>query len=139
MLGRSESRTGSWRVLGAWGLSWVLAASSVWAQSDGQAAQRGQVLLLKHQESGCILCHRIPGLPSSAELGPDLAGVASRYLPSELFERIADARRFNPDTRMPPTLSAAHLQRVAPEWRDKTLLTPQQVSDLVAYLQRHAR
>jgi len=119
----------------------VWAASFAWAgeaASDASVA-RGQALLLHHQVSGCVLCHRIPGVPSRAEIGPDLAGVASRFDGQALFDRIADARVFQPQTLMPPTLSSHTLRQVAPEWQGKTLLMPDQVHDIVAYLMAHAR
>ena len=109
------------------------------AWANDAATERGRALLLNHQASGCVLCHRIPGLASRAELGPDLAGVASRLDAKALFDRIADARRQQPQTLMPPALSEDNLRHVAPEWQGKTLLAPQQVHDIVSYLMAHAR
>ncbi|MFZ4651764.1 MAG: sulfur oxidation c-type cytochrome SoxX [Rubrivivax sp.] len=96
--------------------------------------QRGQALLLKRHDSGCILCHEVPGIAQGGNLGPPLAGLASRYSAEELRARIADARVFNPATIMPPTRSTAGLQRVAPAFQGQTVLTQQGLEDIVAYL-----
>ncbi|MEY4285401.1 MAG: sulfur oxidation c-type cytochrome SoxX [Pseudomonadota bacterium] len=127
----------AWPSLVVLALSGVVHPMPAWAEDA--AAERGKALLLRHQESGCVLCHRIPGLASRAELGPDLAGVASRMAATDLFDRIADARTLNPNTIMPPTLSNQHLRQIAPEWQGKTLLVPAQVHDIVAYLMAYAR
>jgi sulfur-oxidizing protein SoxX len=56
-----------------------------------------------------------------------------------LRQRIADARRFNPYTIMPPYLSTEGLQEVAAAYRGQTVLTPQGLDDIVAYLMLMAR
>ena len=103
------------------------------AQPLGDIA-RGRALLLQRQESGCILCHVLPGLPPGGALGPPLHGLASRYNSSELFQRIADARRVNPETIMPPYLSTEGLHNVARAQVGKTVLSEQALADIVAYL-----
>lgn len=97
-------------------------------------ASRGRALLLQRQETGCILCHAVPGLPPGGALGPPLDGLAQRYGSEELRLRIADARRFNPDTIMPPTRSTEGLHNVARAQAGKTVLTEQALADIVAYL-----
>jgi sulfur-oxidizing protein SoxX len=49
-------------------------------------------------------------------------------------ERIADMRRFNPATVMPPFRSTDGLRQVAPAWAGKPALSEQQLDDIVAYL-----
>ena len=101
---------------------------------------RGRALLLDRQETGCILCHVLPGLqPGGAgavggNIGPDLSGLGQRYSRDDLRLRIADARRFNPDTVMPPYLSTAGLHNVARAQAGKTVLSEQALADIVAYL-----
>ena len=109
------------------------AAPTALAAPPGDAA-RGRALLLQRQESGCILCHVLPGLPPGGALGPPLHGLASRYNSSELFQRIADARRVNPETIMPPYLSTSGLHNVARAQVGKTVLSEQALADIVAYL-----
>jgi L-cysteine S-thiosulfotransferase len=109
------------------------AAPAAQAAPPGDAA-RGRALLLQRQESGCILCHVLPGLPPGGALGPPLHGLASRYNSSELFQRIADARRINPETIMPPYLSTEGLHNVARAQVGKSVLSEQALADIVAYL-----
>lgn len=103
------------------------------SQTTGDAA-RGRALLLQRQDSGCILCHVVPGLPGGGELGPSLIGLAQRYNPGTLSLRIADARRYNPDTIMPPYRSTEGLRNVARQQVGRTVLSEQGLADIVAWL-----
>ena len=117
-----------------------------WSPSGGQQAgvtamlapaaspERGRALLLHRQDTGCVLCHHIPGLPAGGALGPSLQGLAERSTPAQARERIADARRFNPQTIMPPYLSTEGLHKVAAPYQGQTVLTPQALDDIVSYL-----
>ena len=89
---------------------------------------------MQRQETGCILCHVVPGLPQGGALGPALNGLAQRYDRDELQGRIADARRYNPQTIMPPYFSTEGLQNVARAQTGRTVLSDQGLADIVAYL-----
>lgn len=108
------------------------------AQEPGRpsvgSVERGRAMLLQRQDTGCVLCHQIPGLPAGGSLGPSLHGLAQRSTPEQVRERIADARRFNPATLMPAYLSTEGLYNVATPYRGKTILTVQAVEDIVSYL-----
>ena len=120
------------------GLALGLAGCAAWAQdqpSQGPALpERGRALLLQRQDTGCVLCHQIPGLPAGGALGPSLQGLAQRSTPWQARARIADARRFNPQTIMPAYLSTEGLHNVAAPYRGQTVLTPQALDDIVSYL-----
>jgi sulfur-oxidizing protein SoxX len=117
--------------------SWLalltLATLPAWAAQPGDPA-RGRALLLQRQDSGCILCHVVPGLPPGGNLGPPLEGLAARYNSDTLRLRIADARSVNPDTVMPPYLSTEGLHNVARARVGQTVLGEQALADIVAYL-----
>jgi sulfur-oxidizing protein SoxX len=83
----------------------------------------------------CLLCHALTaaGDANQGNLAPPLAA-AARLTPKELRERIADMRRFNPDTVMPPFRTTDDLRDVAPAWAGRPALTEQQLDDIVAYL-----
>jgi L-cysteine S-thiosulfotransferase len=104
------------------------------AHAEPASPERGRALLLQRQDTGCILCHQIPGLPVGGELGPSLHGLAQRSTPAQMRERIADARRFNPQTIMPAYLSTEGLHNVAKPYRRQTVLTPAALDDIVSYL-----
>ena len=104
-----------------------------------EAARRGYQLLLQRQDSGCVLCHRIPGLPVGGDIGPSLEGLSVRSRAPEVRERIVDPRRFNPLTLMPAYLSLTGLTNVAQAYQGKTILTEQGLDDIVAYLMQSDR
>ena len=108
-------------------------ASVAVAAPPGDAG-RGRALLLDRQATGCVLCHVVPGLPLGGALGPPLAGVAQRLTGDDLRLRIADARRFNPETIMPPYFSSEGLHNVARAQSGHTVLSEQALADIVAYL-----
>lgn len=121
---------------------WALACSAGWGWSLAQMPQapqvgspeRGKALLLQRQDSGCVLCHQVPGLPAGGALGPSLSGLAERSTPAQARERIADARRMNPQTIMPAYLSTEGLHKVASPYKGQTILTAQGLEDILSYL-----
>jgi L-cysteine S-thiosulfotransferase len=105
------------------------------AAQPGDAA-RGRAIVASRQAGLCLLCHPAP-IPEDrfqGTLAPDLAGAGSRWTAGQLRARIVDARTLNPQTIMPAYYRSESLTRVAPALRGKTLLTAQQVEDVVAYL-----
>jgi sulfur-oxidizing protein SoxX len=96
--------------------------------------ERGRKLLLNRQETGCVLCHVVPGLKDGGDMGPSLVGVSERLSPDMLRQRIADPRLINPDTFMPAYFSTKGLHNVAKALKGKTVLTEQGLEDIVAYL-----
>ncbi|HEX7052692.1 MAG TPA: sulfur oxidation c-type cytochrome SoxX [Burkholderiales bacterium] len=112
-------------------LALLLLPVAAWAGD----AERGRAIATARAEAGCILCHAIPGAAGPAgDLGPSLAGVASRLSAAEMEARIVDASRFNPDTVMPPYGRTEGLHQVAEQYRGKPLLSDAQIDDVVAFL-----
>ena len=99
-------------------------------------ASRGRAIVASRQSGLCLLCHTgpIPEDRFQGNLAPDLSGAGARWSAGQLRLRMADARRLNPHTIMPAYHRSEGLQRVAPAWRGKTLLTAQEIEDVVAYL-----
>ncbi len=106
---------------------------------DAASIERGRALLANRHETGCVLCHVVPGFSAGGELGPSLAGVAQRGGAALLRQRIADARQFNPHTIMPVYGNASGLQSVAPAHQGQPVLSAQGLDDIVAYLMAVAR
>jgi len=52
----------------------------------------------------------------------------------QIRQRLVDPARFNPKTIMPAYSRTEGLTRVAPSLRGKTLLSQEQIEDVVAYL-----
>jgi sulfur-oxidizing protein SoxX len=110
----------------------------VLASLSGQPGDpvRGRALVVSRQEGLCILCHSgpFPEERFQGNLAPDLAASAARLSPAQLRARIVDASRFNPDTIMPSYFRTENLRRVAPQFAGKTILTAQEIEDVVAFL-----
>ena len=125
---------------------WLLAVLAlspvVWAADTMPAtpsaatadATRGRKLLLARQDTGCILCHQLPGFKEGGEMGPSLTGVGERLSSEQIRQRIADPRVLNPQTFMPAYFSTAGLHNVAKSLQGKTVLTEQGLEDIIAYL-----
>jgi sulfur-oxidizing protein SoxX len=98
-------------------------------------ASRGRTLVLD-RASTCILCHSgpFPETRFQGDLAPSLAGAGSRWSEGQLRLRLVDASRLNAATIMPSYYRVAGLVRVAPAWRDKPILSAEQIEDIVAYL-----
>ena len=96
----------------------------------------GRAIVASRNVGLCLLCHSgpFPEDKFQGNMAPDLSGVGARLGEGQLRLRIVDARRFNPDTIMPPFYSVDDVTRVAPAFRGKPVLTAVEVEDVVAYL-----
>ena len=96
---------------------------------------RGRAIVVK-RESTCLLCHSgpFPEERFQGDLSPDLKGVGARWTQGQLRLRLVDASRLNPATIMPSYYRVKGLNRVAPAWRGKPILSAEQIEDVVAYL-----
>ncbi len=98
--------------------------------------EKGREAAVGRRKGNCLACHVMP-IPEEqfhGEVGPSLEGVGSRYSEGELRLRIVDPKVLNPDTIMPAFYKADGLHRVAKKHKGKTMLTAQEVEDIVAYL-----
>ncbi len=105
-------------------------------------AERGRAIVAQRQQGLCLLCHSgpIPEERFQGNLAPPLDGAGSRYTAAQLRLRVADARRLNPASLMPPFHAVPDAaiearQRVGAAWRGQPILDAQQLEDVVAYLQ----
>lgn len=97
-------------------------------------ANAGRNLLVKRENANCILCHGIPEVRFSGNLAPPLTGVGARLSAAQLRLRVADNAKVNPNTIMPSYYRSEGFVDVAAQYRGKTVLTAQEVEDVVAYL-----
>jgi len=111
----------------------AIPASLTGAKGD---AARGRGIVADRNVGLCVLCHSgpFPEVRQQGTLAPDLRGVATRLTEGQVRLRIVDSSRANPATIMPPYFQADGLTRVAPAFKGKTLLTAEQIEDVVAYL-----
>jgi sulfur-oxidizing protein SoxX len=99
----------------------------------GQPA-RGRSIVVNRDQGGCTLCHEVPGETRFGNVAPPLSGAGARLSVPQLRLRVADSSRVNPATPMPAYYRAEGLVQVAAAYRGKTILSAQQVEDVVAFL-----
>ena len=86
----------------------------------------------------CLACHANSDMASEAfhgEIGPSLDGVAERYSEAQLRAILVNSKAvFGGETIMPSFYRANYGHRIAKSFKDKTILSAEQVEDVVAYL-----
>jgi sulfur-oxidizing protein SoxX len=97
---------------------------------------RGRAIVVNRQVGLCLLCHSgpFPEERFQGNLAPDLRGAGRRFTEGQLRLRIVDSSRINPATIMPAYYRSEGLERVAPTWRGKPILSAAQIEDVVAFL-----
>ena len=107
-------------------------ASLTGAQGD---PVRGRALVASRQVGLCLLCHSgpFPEERFQGNLAPDMRS-AARLSEGEIRARIVNPRRANPGSIMPAYFDTGGQVRVAPSFGGKTILTAEQIEDIVAYL-----
>ncbi len=96
---------------------------------------RGRAIVANRQVGLCLLCHSgpFPEERFQGNLAPDLRN-AARLTEGEIRQRIVDSTKIDPRSIMPGYFRTEGLERVAPAYRGKTILTAEQIEDVVAYL-----
>jgi L-cysteine S-thiosulfotransferase len=106
---------------------------------------KGENLIAGRKKGNCFACHEIGKLAVKAagnpkkysdmgKIGPRLDGIASRYTVGELRMLLIDSKQIFPETIMPGFYKLATLNRVMGKFKGKTILKPQEVEDILAYL-----
>ena len=105
--------------------------------SAGDAA-RGRAIIIDRQKGFCLLCHSGPfnEEPLQGNLAPSLEGTGSRWNEGQLRLRLMDNKRVNPESIMPAYHRIEGLNRVAPAWRDRPILSASEIEDVLAFLMR---
>jgi L-cysteine S-thiosulfotransferase len=115
----------------------VTAEDSIPASLTGSKGDpaKGRAIVVNRQLGLCLLCHSgpFPEERFQGNLAPDLRSSA-RLSEGQIRQRLVDPSKANPDTIMPAYFKTEGLTRVAPSLRGKTLLTAEQIEDIVAYL-----
>lgn len=105
------------------------------APSAGDAL-RGKAIVVSRQTGLCLLCHSgpFPEERFQGNLAPDLGLSAAKLSAAQLRERIIDPSRFNSATIMPAYYRTEGFYRVGSKWSGQTMLTAQEIEDVVAFL-----
>lgn len=98
---------------------------------------RGRKLAINSAKGNCLACHKLP-IPEEefhGEVGPSLYGLANRLNEGKIRLRIVNIQQLIPFSLMPPMyMNPADLKQVAKKFQGQTVLTAQEVEDVVAYL-----
>jgi sulfur-oxidizing protein SoxX len=95
----------------------------------------GKKVAIDRKKGNCLACHAMP-IPEEqfhGDIGPDLGDVGANLSDATLRLRLVDSKAINPDTIMPAFLMTGKT-RVLKKFEGKTILTPQEVEDVIAYL-----
>jgi sulfur-oxidizing protein SoxX len=96
----------------------------------------GRKLAINRKKGNCLACHSMP-IPEQAfhgSIGPDLKDIGSQYSKGELRLRVVNPKIINSETIMPAFYKADGLNRVMKKFVGKTIISAQDVEDIVAYL-----
>lgn len=100
-------------------------------------ADRGREVVINRKLGNCLACHKVTVLddqPYHGEVAPPLDGVAARWSEAELRMIVVDARKVFEGTMMPGFHTTEELNRVLKKFQGKTILSAQDVEDVVAFL-----
>ncbi len=101
-------------------------------------AGNGRSVFANRKKGNCLACHTNADLSEQAfhgEVGPPLDDVASRYEEAELRGILANSKNTFEDTIMPAFYRLAGFNRSLEKFDGKTILSAQEVEDVLAYLQ----
>ncbi len=103
--------------------------------SPGDAA-KGRMIVASRQTGLCLLCHSgpFPEERFQGNLAPDIGVSVGHLNEAQLRARIVDPSRFNPSTIMPSYYRTEGLNRVAPKFVGQSILSAQEIEDVVAFL-----
>ncbi|HHS88929.1 MAG TPA: sulfur oxidation c-type cytochrome SoxX [Rhodobacteraceae bacterium] len=100
-------------------------------------AENGRKVFLNRKKGNCLACHANSDMedqPFHGEIGPPLDGVADRMNEAELRGMLVNSKMVYDGTIMPAFYRADGFVRPLDKFKGKTILSAQEVEDVVAYL-----
>ncbi len=97
----------------------------------------GRKVFINRKKGNCLACHvnsEIPEQSFHGEIGPPLDGVAERYQTAELRGILVNSKNTFKGTIMPSFYRTKNGARPLAKFAGKTILTAQQIEDVLAYL-----
>ena len=112
---------------------------TVEASLTGKAGDpaEGRKVFANRKQGNCLACHANEDLPEEGfhgEVGPALDGVAGRWSEAELRGIVANSKMMFEGTIMPAFYIDAGYTRALADFDGQSILSAQQVEDVVAYL-----
>lgn len=99
----------------------------------------GRKIFSNRKQGNCLACHANSEMSDQlfhGEVGPSLDGVGSRWQEGHLRTILVNAKAVFPETVMPGFYSLDVGANVRKDLIGKTILEPQQIEDLIAYLKQ---
>jgi len=96
----------------------------------------GRKVAINRTKGNCLACHAMP-IPEQqfhGETAPSLYGVGARLSAGELRMQVVNAKVTNENTMMPSFYRTFGFNRPLKKFADKSILSAQEVEDVVAYL-----
>lgn len=101
-------------------------------------AEEGKKAMASRAIGNCVACHQSKAMAKEAfqgDIAPPLDGAGSRYSIEQLRAIIVNSKdALNPESMMPGFYVADPAPRVIEKFKGKTIMTAQQVEDVVAFL-----
>ena len=96
----------------------------------------GRKLAVNRKKGNCLACHVMPISEQSfhGETAPSLYGVGNRLSEGELRLQLVNSKVTNENTMMPSFYRVTGYNRILKKFDGKTILSAQEVEDIVAYL-----
>lgn len=104
--------------------------------APGNAAE-GRKVFANRKQGNCLACHQNEDLraePFHGEVGPMMDGAGDRWTEAELRGIVVNSKMTFEDTIMPSFYRTTNGARPLGAFEGKTILTAEQVEDVVAYL-----
>jgi sulfur-oxidizing protein SoxX len=98
----------------------------------------GREVFKNRKQGNCLACHINVEMSEESfhgEVGPEMTGVANRWSEEELRGIVSNSKMMFEDTIMPAFYRDAGYERPLEGFGGQSILTAQQVEDVVAYLQ----
>ncbi len=99
--------------------------------------EEGAKIFMNRKLGNCLACHMNADMeeqPFHGEVGPALDGVGDRWSEAELRGIVSNSKEMFPDTIMPSFYRDTGFTRSLEKFEGKSILSAQQVEDVVAYL-----
>ncbi|WP_299047217.1 sulfur oxidation c-type cytochrome SoxX [uncultured Tateyamaria sp.] len=98
----------------------------------------GRKVFANRKQGNCLACHMNADLAEESfhgEVGPPMDGVADRWTKAELRGIVTNSKMMFEGTIMPAFYVDSGYERPLDDFAGQSILTAQQVEDVVAYLQ----
>ncbi len=101
-------------------------------------AANGRSVFASRKKGNCLACHQNTDQSDQlfhGEVGPSLDGAADRWTEAELRGLLTNSKETFEETIMPSFYRVTGFSRNQEKFEGKTILTAQEVEDVLAYLQ----